>query len=57
MAEGRYKDAAKIIGEQIADQFMITKVGKFAVAAIDSQIQSWKGEDVVKASVYGKGDD
>jgi hypothetical protein len=49
VAEGRYKDAAKIIGEQIADQFMITKVGKFAVAAIDSQIQSWKSEEVEAA--------
>lgn len=49
LAEGRYKDAAKIIGEQIADQFMITKVGKFAVAAIDSQIQSWKSEEIEAA--------
>ncbi|MCR3955098.1 MAG: hypothetical protein NUK57_02310 [Gudongella sp.] len=49
VAEGRYKDAAKIIGEHIADQFMITKVGKFAVAAIESQIQTWKSEEVEAA--------
>ena len=46
VAEGRYRDAAKIIGEHIADQFMITKVGKFAVAAIEGQIQSGKDEEV-----------
>ena len=56
LAEGRYKDAAKIIGEQIADQFMITKVGKFAVAAIDSQISSWKNEEIEAAyQVYKNG--
>ena len=49
LAEGRAKDAAKIIGEHIADQFMITKVGKFAVAAIDSQIKSWKSEEIEAA--------
>jgi len=49
VAEGRYRDAAKIIGEHIADQFMITKVGKFAVAAIESQIQTWKSEEVEAA--------
>ncbi|WP_422486938.1 hypothetical protein [Gudongella sp. DL1XJH-153] len=49
VAEGRYKDAAKIIGEHIADKFMITKVGKFAVAAIEGQIQSWKSEEVEAA--------
>lgn len=56
LAEGRYKDAAKIIGEQIADQFMITKVGKFAVAAIKSQISSWKNEEIEAAyQVYKNG--
>ncbi len=49
VAEGRYKDAAKIIGEHIADKFMITKVGKFAVAAIEGQIKSWKSEEVEAA--------
>lgn len=58
LAEGRYKDAAKIIGEQIADQFMITKVGKFAVAAINSQISSWKDEEVEAAyQAYKNGAD
>lgn len=49
LAEGRAKDAARIIGEHIADKFMITKVGKFAVAAIDSQIKSWKSEEIEAA--------
>lgn len=49
LAEGRAKDAAKIIGEHIADQFMITTVGKIAVAAVDNQIQSWKSEEVEAA--------
>ncbi len=49
LAEGRAKDAAKIIGEHIADQFMVGKVGKFAIAAIDSQIKSWKNEEIEAA--------
>lgn len=49
LAEGRAKDAAKIIGEHIADQFMITTVGKIAVAAVDNQIQSWKSEEIEAA--------
>lgn len=49
LAEGRTADAAKIIGEHIADKFMITTVGKIAVSAIDNQIQSWKSEEVEAA--------
>ncbi len=49
LAEGRAADAAKIIGEHIADKFMITTVGKIAVTAIDNQIQSWKSEEVEAA--------
>jgi len=49
LAEGRTADAARIIGEHIADQFMITSVGKIAVAAIDNQIQSWKSEEIEAA--------
>lgn len=50
-AEGRYKDAAKIIGEEIADKFLITTAGKIAVEAINGQIDSWKNEEVDAA--YG----
>lgn len=45
-AEGKYKDAAKIIGEEIADKFLITTAGKIAVEAINGQIDSWKNEEV-----------
>ncbi len=49
LAEGRAKDAARIIGEHIADQFMITTAGKIAVAAIENKIASWKNEEVEAA--------
>lgn len=49
MAEGQYKEAAKIIGEQIADKFLITTAGKIAVEVVDYQIQSWKNSEVEAA--------
>ena len=49
LAEGRAKDAARILGEHIADQFMITTAGKIAVAAIENKISSWKNEEVEAA--------
>lgn len=49
LAEGRAKDAARILGEHIADQFMITTAGKIAVAAIENKIASWKNEEVEAA--------
>lgn len=49
LAEGRAKDAARILGEHIADQFMITTAGKIAVAAIEHKISSWKNEEVEAA--------
>ncbi len=56
LAEGHYTDAAKIIGEHIADQFMITTAGKIAVAAIEHRIDSWKNEEVEAAyQVYKNG--
>jgi hypothetical protein len=45
-AEGKYKDAARIIGENIADKFLITTAGKIAVEAVNGQIDSWKNEEV-----------
>lgn len=56
LAEGHYRDAAKIIGEHIADQFMITTAGKIAVAAIEHRIDTWKNEEVEAAyQVYKNG--
>lgn len=55
-AEGNYKDAAKIIGEEIADKFLITTAGKIAVEAINGQINNWKNEEVDAAySAYKNG--
>ncbi len=57
-AEGQYKEAAKIIGEQIADKFLITTAGKIAVEMVDYQIQSWKNSEVEAAyEAYKKGAD
>lgn len=57
-AEGRYKDAAKIIGEQIADKFLITTAGKVAVEVVNHQIESWKNSEVEAAyQAYKNGAD
>ncbi|MFZ6015651.1 MAG: hypothetical protein ACOYUZ_04850 [Patescibacteria group bacterium] len=57
-AEGQYREAAKIIGEQIADKFLITTAGKIAVEVIDYQIQSWKSDEVEAAyQAYKNGSD
>lgn len=45
-AEGQYKDAAKLVGEMIADKFLITTAGKIAVETIKGQIESWKNEEI-----------
>lgn len=55
-AEGQYKEAARIIGENIADKFLITTAGKIAVEVVDGQIQSWKNAEVDAAyQAYKKG--
>lgn len=57
-AEGRYKDAAKIIGEQIADKFLITTAGKIAAEVVAGQIDSWKNGEVDAAyEAYKNGAD
>jgi hypothetical protein len=48
-SEGRYEDAARIIGEQIADKFIITTAGKIAVEIINHQIGSWKNAEIEAA--------
>lgn len=45
-AEGQYKDAAKLVGEMIADKFFITTAGKIAVEVVKGQVDSWKNEEV-----------
>ena len=49
MAEGQYKEAAKILGEQIADQFLITKAAKIAVEVVQYEIDTWKNAEVEAA--------
>lgn len=57
-AEGQYKEASRIIGEQIADKFLITTAGKIAVEMVDYQIQSWKNSEVEAAyEAYRNGAD
>lgn len=48
-AEGRYEDAARIIGENIADKFLITTAGKIAVEVMQGQIDSRKNKEVEAA--------
>ncbi len=47
----QYKDAAKIIGEQIADKFILTAAWRVAVEVVDYQIESWKNNEVEAAYV------
>lgn len=49
LAAGQFKDAAKIIGEQIADKFLVVTAGKIAVEVINGQIDSWKNAEVEAA--------
>jgi hypothetical protein len=49
LAEGRSRDAARIIGEHIADQFAITIAGRIAVDAVQHQIDSWRNSEVEAA--------
>jgi hypothetical protein len=58
LAEGRSRDAARIIGEHIADQFAITTAGRIAVAAVQHQIDSWRNSEVEAAyQAFKKGAD
>jgi len=41
--------AAKILGEHLADQFLLTHVAKAAVATVEGQISSWKNAEVEAA--------
>ncbi len=57
-AEGQYKEAAKIIGEQIADKFLITTAAKIAVEVVNGQINNWKNSEVDAAfDAYKNGAD
>lgn len=49
IAEGQYKDAAKIIANQILDKTTIGLAGKVAVEVVNGQIESWKNSEVEAA--------
>ncbi len=49
LAEGQVGAAAKILGEHLADQFLLTHVAKAAVATVEGQISSWKNAEVEAA--------
>lgn len=56
LAAGNYTDAAKIIGEHIGDQFVLTQAGRVAVAAIQNRIDTWKSAELEAAfKVYQNG--
>ena len=42
LAEGNYREATRIIGESVADTFLITKLGKVGVEVIQYEIDSWR---------------
>ncbi len=47
--EGRYEDAARIIGENIADKFLLTTATKIAAEVMQGQIDSRKNKEVEAA--------
>jgi hypothetical protein len=49
ISEGNYKEAAKVIGDQIADRFVITTAGKIAIVVVQSQIANWKDSEIEAA--------
>ncbi len=49
LAEGQVAAAAKILGEHLADQFLLTHVAKAAVATVEGQISSWKNAEIEAA--------
>ena len=58
LAAGNYTDAAKIIGEHLGDQFVLTQAGRIAVAAIQNKIDTWKSAELEAAfKVYQNGSD
>lgn len=49
LAEGNGTEAARIIGEHIADQFIFTTAGRLAVAAVQCKIDTWKNDEIEAA--------
>ncbi len=49
LAEGDRMGAARILGEQIADQFVVTTAAKIAVATVQYSIDCWRNSEVEAA--------
>ena len=49
LAEGDTTQAARIIGEHIADQFIFTTAARLAVAAVQCKIDTWKNGEIEAA--------
>lgn len=49
LVEGDLAEAGRVIGEQIADQFLITAVAKGAVEVVQYQIDTWKDAEIEAA--------
>lgn len=49
LAEGNGTEAARIIGEHIADQFIFTTAARLAVAAVQCKIETWKNGEIEAA--------
>lgn len=49
LVEGQPKEAARILGEKIADQFLVTTLAKGAVEVVQHQIDVWKDAEIEAA--------
>lgn len=49
LVEGDVAEAGRVIGQQIADQFLITTVAKGAVEVVQYQIDTWKDAEIEAA--------
>ena len=49
IAEGQYAEAGKIIGEKIADSFMVTRFFKAGAEFVQYRIETWKNAEIEAA--------
>jgi hypothetical protein len=56
LTEGQPREAARILGEKIADQFLVTTLAKGGVEIVQHQIDTWKDAEIEAAyQVYKNG--
>ncbi len=57
-AEGQFLEAGRILGEHIADQFLVTQLAKGAIEVVQYQIDTWKDAEINAAyTAYKNGAD